>query len=415
MLVVESFAQTDVGNVRKINDNAYYRSGRNGLFLVGNGAGNEVQGQVASGLLIDAVKTWGPQLPTIDPEDPKQRQDLIEKINGLFQDASATIFQRGQDDAGLEGLATTCALACVRGNSALVAHVGHNAVFHIRGSQVETLTRPHTVAEQLISRGLLMRSASEGSNYRYVLTRALGKLPSVQIDKLWLTLSPDDHLVLCSKGLTHHVSADELGPLLKQHGAEGFPQAAIELAKARGGTDNITVVCVRLRLRTGATRHELVAPASLNSQARMGHLAKIPLFAHLERHEILKLLPIVYEGRYEPGDVIVREATEGDQFFVIVEGMVGVTKGGVDLTQLGAGRHFGEVSFVDGGSRSATVTALGPTTLLTMRREDFVQRLAVEDSSLALKLLWSLTRNVSARLRSLSKEFVDVRKGTGDS
>src|SRR4029079_5892517 len=124
----------------------------------------------------------------------------------------------------------------------------------------------------------------------------------------------------------------------------------VELAKTRGGKDNITVVLVRLggdvtenedRARRLALKREV--------------LQRMPLFARLTDRELLRVMQAVEVRAYEDTQVVIREGDKGDELFIVLSGKVAVSRGGEVLTRLGGGEHFGEMALIRAVPRSATV------------------------------------------------------------
>jgi CRP-like cAMP-binding protein len=116
-------------------------------------------------------------------------------------------------------------------------------------------------------------------------------------------------------------------------------------------------------------------------------LAQVPLFSHLSRRQLKRLSDSTTEERYMEGARIVREGEEGDSFFVIIEGQARVTnRSGKTVNELLPGDFFGEISLLDGGVRTATVTSETPMRMLVLKRTAF-RKIVSEDSAVASKLL----------------------------
>ena len=128
-------------------------------------------------------------------------------------------------------------------------------------------------------------------------------------------------------------------------------------------------------------------------------LATVPLFAGIDSAELAQLADVTREKQYPKGSVIVFEDDPGDALFVVREGRVKVVLVSEDgreviLGVLGVGEHFGELSLIDEGPRSAHVIAMEDSTLLVLRRDDFKRRVEVTP-----QLAWALLVELSRRLR----------------
>lgn len=130
-------------------------------------------------------------------------------------------------------------------------------------------------------------------------------------------------------------------------------------------------------------------------------LAKVPIFSECSKREIAIIARASKEVVHKQGTVIAREGERGVGLFLILEGQCSVTIGGKTKAKLGPGDFFGEVALLDGGPRTATVTALSPVKLIGITGWVF-RGLLMEHPSIALKTLEA----VAGRLRSVSKEPV---------
>ncbi len=131
------------------------------------------------------------------------------------------------------------------------------------------------------------------------------------------------------------------------------------------------------------------------------HLARIPLFSACSRHDLQRLARILDELRVGPGTRLTVEGEAGREAFVIVEGTATVNKGGSDVAILGPGDHVGELALLDGGPRTATVTADTDMTVLVMSKPAF-NGVLDEVPTLAHKLLVSVARRLRESEQSLS-------------
>jgi len=122
-------------------------------------------------------------------------------------------------------------------------------------------------------------------------------------------------------------------------------------------------------------------------------LAGVPLFAGLPGEELAEVALIAEEVRGEPGEDLVREGDPGDALFVVVEGELGVLRGGREVSRLGPREVFGEMALLDPGPRSATVRAAGEVRLLRIQREDFTEALA-ERREIALGVIRVLVQRL---------------------
>jgi CRP/FNR family transcriptional regulator, cyclic AMP receptor protein len=127
-------------------------------------------------------------------------------------------------------------------------------------------------------------------------------------------------------------------------------------------------------------------------------LERVPLFAGCSRRELEAVAGALKEVRHREGHVIAKEGDTGIGFFVIAEGTAAVSIGGRPRTKLGPGDFFGEISLLDHGPRTATVTASSPIRLLGLTAWAF-RGLVQQHPKIALNML----KVVAARVRNAAK------------
>ena len=130
----------------------------------------------------------------------------------------------------------------------------------------------------------------------------------------------------------------------------------------------------------------------------MDRLKNVPIFAECSKKELEAVANAVREVRHPTGAVIAAEGEPGAGLFIIDEGRADVTIGGKRVNQLEPGDFFGEMALLDGGPRTATVTAKTDVNLLGLTEWVF-RGLMTEHPSIALKTL----QQMAARLRSATK------------
>lgn len=136
----------------------------------------------------------------------------------------------------------------------------------------------------------------------------------------------------------------------------------------------------------------------MSSREVTQQLGKVPLFSGLTRRELDAIVRAGKEVEHREGHVIAREGDRGVGFFLVLEGEARVSRGGKGLAKLKPGDFFGEISLLDRGPRTATVTASTPIRLLGVTAWVF-RGLLIEYPSIAMKLL----EVVAARLRQATK------------
>ena len=153
----------------------------------------------------------------------------------------------------LRGMGTTCtAAAIVRGaqyDALYYVHVGDTRLYLIRDGQITRVTRDHSYVGRLVEAGMISQEEAEHHPQRNILTAALGTNPDLIMDSPGHPepLRPEDVLLICSDGLWGLVRDAEILDVVENKSAEQAGRELIELARERGGPDNITVEILRLR------------------------------------------------------------------------------------------------------------------------------------------------------------------------
>jgi PPM family protein phosphatase len=220
------------------------------LFFVADGMGGHAAGKEASAMAIQHfVNELLNRRETIPAMSDTQSTELVSMLRDILLEAHSAIRIKSNTDSGMEGMGTTLTVAYVLWPHLYVVHAGDTRCYLMRGSQLQLLTRDHTVANQMLQDGRLDAKSAERSPWSNVLVNALGAgANEVFADVQRFTLLDGDTLFLCSDGINKHMNDDEIQlKLLSSKSCESACHELIELAKERGGSDNITSIVVRFR------------------------------------------------------------------------------------------------------------------------------------------------------------------------
>lgn len=243
---VESAGLTDIGRKRKENQDALFLADAHGLYVVSDGMGGHRAGEVASRLVVEALRDMitgrVPQLPDEDA-DPALSQAANLLLDAI-RTANRNVFDASNNNPAFRGMGATVSVVLFSGESFIAANVGDSPIFLIHKGHIEQLSVSHTLMAEHAA------AHPEGKTtlnpkYKHVLTRAVGTHQTVRADICEIQWFPGDVLVICSDGLSGKVSSEEICQAVKQYPPAEACRQLVALANQRGGDDNITVVvCV---------------------------------------------------------------------------------------------------------------------------------------------------------------------------
>jgi len=249
---LEAWLVTDVGVVRDHNEDSAFMEISKGFFIVADGMGGHAAGEVASAMAVETVRaTLENARPEIDefrkaPTDTGRRQ-LVQLLQNAVLSAHQAVYQRGQSEQDKAGMGTTLDVVLVAGPEAFVAHVGDSRTYLIREGRSSQITTDHTVAEVLVIEGKLTIEEAQVSPLRTILVNAIGVSADVGVEMAHVTLKRGDRILLCSDGLHDYFPIEE--EIAQKLSAEAPGKALkemVELAKTRGGHDNITGITIHV-------------------------------------------------------------------------------------------------------------------------------------------------------------------------
>ena len=246
---IEVSVQSDIGCQRQNNedsfgywepedDQQFLRKGR--LAVVADGMGGYEGGQEASRL---AVETLVEVYRDFGGDDPQAA--LVEALQAAHEQIREYSFAHPE----LRGMGTTCTAAAVVQDALYYVHVGDTRLYLIRDGQITRVTRDHSYVGRLVESGMISPEEAENHPQRNILTAALGTNPDLIMDSPGQPepLRPEDVLLICSDGLWGLVRDSEMLDAVENKSVEQAGRELIELARERGGPDNITVEILRLR------------------------------------------------------------------------------------------------------------------------------------------------------------------------
>jgi len=249
---LEISAMSDVGLTRTHNEDSIGNDADMGLAVLADGMGGYRAGEIASAIAINMVmERLRKELERAYPGELDDGTGYTKgtlMVQEAMNKANAVIFQSAQDQPQCHGMGTTVLTVFFYDDRMSVGHVGDSRLYRLRDDAFEQLTVDHSLVQELVDKGFYSPEEARRSAQRNLVTRALGIGPQVRTEVFEETVSPGDLFLLCSDGLTDLVEDGEIHLTLSKYSAnlEQAAQQLIQLANQNGGTDNISVILVRV-------------------------------------------------------------------------------------------------------------------------------------------------------------------------
>jgi serine/threonine protein phosphatase PrpC len=269
-------AATDTGRVRDHNEDevsiaeidSAQSASRGFLVAVADGMGGHERGEVASKLAVEALfaSFYGEDKVETPGDEPVTSSQLVAALQQGFKSANERIIEEAVNGEGGGTMGTTMVAAAIVGDHLTVANVGDSRAYLVRAETAQQITKDHSLVAEQVAGGVMTAEEARTSNYRNIITRALGHRPKVEVDIFEITLLPEDRIVLCSDGVHGSVEPEEVADLVLHQSPAEASQALVDLAMAHGSTDNVTAAVITYEPVAEAT----VATAAPSEAGRRG-------------------------------------------------------------------------------------------------------------------------------------------------
>ena len=249
---IQAGARTDLGRVRKNNEDCYEIEPALNLYVLSDGMGGQAHGEVASKLAVQTIVTHCQQAENsrATPIFGEPQPDVSERTNRLTSAihlANRRVYEAAAANAEQNGMGATIVAAWIEGQRLSLAHVGDSRAYLLRAGSLDQLTADHSLVAEKVRVGILTPQEADASELQSVLTRAVGTNATIQVDADEQMLLAGDSLLLCSDGLTRMVTDPEIAStLLTSTSAQEAADRLVELTNENGGVDNVSVIVLRV-------------------------------------------------------------------------------------------------------------------------------------------------------------------------
>jgi PPM family protein phosphatase len=234
------------------------------LVAVTDGMGGALAGEVASRLAVECVRD---RMLELQASPVYSKFPFHERLRLSIELANLYIYQMSMKRAEYQGMGATFTAVGMFGDTAYFGQVGDSRAYLIRAERIEQITHDQSLVGQLVEAGHITPEEAERHSYRNVILQALGASPTVNVVIDRLPLGDMDTLVLCSDGLSNKVRPDEIEKVVNERSLSEAGASLVNMANARGGEDNITVLIAqvsggRLAQQQAAPDQMVTAPLS---------------------------------------------------------------------------------------------------------------------------------------------------------
>ncbi|MBA3805461.1 MAG: serine/threonine-protein phosphatase [Acidobacteria bacterium] len=272
-MIIELHAKSDVGRVRRGNEDNYLLldlssgktwTGSDGaeppeelrniepgdkgvVFVVSDGMGGALAGDVASRMAVDTVRDMLTGSEDGEGEACEEGTPLVECLRNATVYANLAIHHRSQEDTRCSGMGATFTGAAVKNDVLDLVQVGDSRAYVLRGDQIRLATKDQSLVQQLVDVGQISEEEAETHMFRNVILQALGAQNELAPVTGRIRIRRDDMLLMCSDGLSGKLRAEDMLRIVTESKGDlgGACSALIDEANHRGGEDNITVVLAR--------------------------------------------------------------------------------------------------------------------------------------------------------------------------
>jgi PPM family protein phosphatase len=245
---------SDPGLRRTSNEDCHSVRPDVGLYLVADGMGGHVAGEVASRIAVEAIEAFTEETAGADknrtwpfPFEPSISLEA-NRLKAAFRLANRRIAGAISESQDLRGMATTASALLIGPTNACVAHVGDSRVYVLREGALHQITHDHSWVEEQVRAGTMSATAARQHPWRNVVTRALSGGEDPEVDVTEVRLQPGERVLLCSDGLFGVVTDQQIANILNDHSAplEEICKRLIAAANDAGGPDNITALVLQV-------------------------------------------------------------------------------------------------------------------------------------------------------------------------
>ncbi len=231
-----SFAETNTGCVREINEDAIFLKPEIGLWAVADGMGGYEAGDIASNIIVELLN---------DIEDKVSLSQIVDDVEDKFIEANNNILEYADVMRDKQMMGSTVVSLIIRGRVGVCLWAGDSRLYRYRNGELQQLSQDHSQVQELIQQGFLSEEEAENHPEANVITRAIGACDDVYIDVNVFSTQIGDTFLLCSDGLYNSVTLLEMTKCLNATDIETSTKKLLEIALENKAADNVSMIIAR--------------------------------------------------------------------------------------------------------------------------------------------------------------------------
>ncbi|OGO78421.1 MAG: hypothetical protein A2Y23_11185 [Clostridiales bacterium GWB2_37_7] len=255
---MRSAGRSDIGLVRKVNEDDFLCLSLNDLLklenpaadlylcIVADGMGGRNAGEVASSMAVEEIVEFIQEkyISVLTEKDTSENK-IFELIRNAIYYSNEKIYKKSLLNRECVGMGTTLSMILIKNSNLFYGHVGDSRIYLIRKNIITKMTEDHSLVAELVKQGTIKPEEAFSHPQKNIITRALGTEYDIEVDLGKQGIMEGDYVLLCTDGLSNLIKDDEIMELvLKAKDVEQACDNLINKAKENGGYDNITVVVI---------------------------------------------------------------------------------------------------------------------------------------------------------------------------
>lgn len=230
-----SYGITDVGRVRKHNEDSMLERPETGMWVVADGMGGHAAGDVASQMIVNSLKKVHEGLSL---------ERYIDDIEDTLINVNKKLIDKANESAKRTTIGSTVVMMLAYGKYCIYLWAGDSRLYRLRNGELRQMTTDHSQVEQYVEQGLISREEAAVHPHGNMITRAVGATPKFFLDMDIQEMKKGDRYLLCSDGLTKHTEDFEFNEMLPNGSAEEICKKMIDITLERGAGDNVTAIVI---------------------------------------------------------------------------------------------------------------------------------------------------------------------------